>query len=232
MRIYDATVGKVATFMVCTVKESDVLTMVGNSRKPVVIGEIRYDEEGKFLVGMAHLGDAPFLIHLHESYPGIFSGVKEGDVIRLQRYLADKDGRYRVSHYEKLFTLNAELTDDTASTICADAVYTAEKPSILKGTNSHGKILYGDVVALGPADTTDTIEPAQYTIVLQPEGTTLPEDATVFTFNRVDEKGGPLFKYYKDTDTLEKREGYTLKAGDKIFAITNYYNASFIVIYE
>lgn len=236
LKVYDAQTGKVATFLVNTVKESEIETKNAISDFFFVIEDIRMGQDGKFLVGMTrNKENKPFLYHFYETKDGVFDGLKPGDVIKIIWYETDENGNYRISDYTKVFTTEANGTENMEKTICGDYAYSSEFKPITNGRNMHSKQLYGTITAMASASDPDyDIEHRIFSVVLQPEGTDSPEDCYVFSYSRdyISSLTFKVFRYNMNRGILKCEDGYELKPGDKVFVATNYYSAAFIVIYE
>jgi len=232
LRVYDAKTGKIASVVVCTVKDEDVETYLGINDFYFVVGDILNDEDGKFLRGKHRRNsNKPFLYEYYEETPGLFDEIAPGDVIKIIWYRVDENNNYVISKFEKLFTLKSKGNEDPQKTICADWTYDSENKPITNGRIAHNKQMYGTVKAMSSLSN-DDIEHRQFSVVLQPEGTASDEDCYAFTFSRISTGTFRIFRFNSEEGTLEDYEGYILKPGDKIFVTTNYYTANFIVVYE
>lgn len=231
LRVYDSRAGKIAGALVCTVKGNDVETYLGLIDDFMVVDEIWNSEYGRFIRGMRSVSRKPFLYEYYEGTPGLFDDIESGDIIKIIWYETDENNHFVIHQFQKIFTLESKGNEDTTKTICADWDYSSENMPITDGRISYNKQIYGTVFSMGSLSNND-IEHRLYSLVIQPEGTTEPEDCFVLTFTRVTNGMFPVFKYHLEEKCVEVQDGFVINPGDKVFIATNYNKSKFVVVYE
>ncbi len=133
-----------------------------------------------------------------------------------------------------MFTVNKKADDNVSTTICADYDYftNTEASAIIDGSATHSKYFYGTIISISPLDSVDSIDTSNQVIVVQPYGTTAPEDCICFTKNLMTSASSVAIKYHSDSDSLEKINMAEVNVGDKVFVSTNWYSASVMAVYE
>lgn len=229
IKVYDARVGKRAAMVVATAKESQLNSILKLNDTFCVVRDIVNDVYGKRIEVLRRVDGNPFSQIYYESDTAKFDDLNIGDVLQINHYETEIDGRYTMRNYQKLFTLEADGNEVLTSTICADYPYDSTKNALNNGRTQHHKFMYGEVKSIGPISLNNDIRVNSHSVMLQPEGSTSSEDWFAFSFGYVSTW---VYKYNSENDTVEVCDPGILKKGDKIFAATSWCSASIIVIYE
>lgn len=230
VKVYDASAGKIASFMVLTVTEADYNTYIASQNLRLVVGKKYETIDGTVIEGL----NGNYLLRFYENEKNDFDGLKKGDVIRVQWYTEDEMGHYIIMKYQKLFTTESTATEDKSVTICADdATYSPTNLPITDGTNSYSKQIYGTIKSISPLDTTEDIHTEKYVMTIQPYGTSALIDRYVVSYDRVGAqiKVVPLL-FETSTKQLSRAEPSQVTVGSKVFVVTTNYAISMIVIYR
>lgn len=229
IKVYDAVVGKRASMLVMTAKESELKDYLGLNDTFCVVQDITTDIHGKRIEVLRRVDGKPFVHLYYESDSAKFDDLNVGDVLKLNWYETELDGRYTMRDYQKLFTLKADGNEVLKSTICADYPYDSTTKAVNDGRTTHHKYVYGEIKSLGPDSDGVDIKPNSHFVMLEPEGSTSANDWFSFSYGYVSTW---VFRYNSRNETVEVCEPGTLKKGDKVFVATSWCAASIIVIYE